>query len=362
MSPHSKLNSNINSSDAVTQSPRHSSSLNYVLLLGKGRSGTTWLAQLMNTYEHCCYKNEPFPARKQTPYNAWLKDLESGDTEELLRRFESICRHCYLCVDDKPHPEKSFLSHNWLLLLGLRGLARQIESLRFLYERYEYLQLNAQNQVVIKDVTFTLPPRCHQLQPLCELLQPYIIVIVRNPFANIASVFKGREKGVFGTKNDRDKVIAHLLGVMDTPLGKHLSNYSEQLQDMSIAQLEAVRWRTEVEPLVEYARSYGKSRVVVYEELCTDPHGKIAEIFDFLGWELGQATRDFIDTSTSGNLNFKNSSRASYYSVYRDPHQSMSKWKTQLTSEQIADIASVVRDSPLINLWSDLPLYMGEKE
>ena len=35
-----------------------------VMIAGKGRSGTTWLAQIMNSYEHCSYKHEPFLGQK----------------------------------------------------------------------------------------------------------------------------------------------------------------------------------------------------------------------------------------------------------------------------------------------------------
>jgi hypothetical protein len=89
--------------------------------------------------------------------------------------------------------------------------------------------------------------------------------------------------------------------------------------------------------------------------ICTDPQRKITEIFDFVGWELGQTTRDFINESTAGERQFARKSKARY-SVYRDPQISMSKWKKQLTDAQQADIASVIRDSPLKDLWSDLPI------
>jgi hypothetical protein len=38
------------------------------LVLGKGRSGTSWLAQILNTYEHASYKHEPFLGEKRTLY------------------------------------------------------------------------------------------------------------------------------------------------------------------------------------------------------------------------------------------------------------------------------------------------------
>ncbi|MEQ8757984.1 MAG: sulfotransferase domain-containing protein [Coleofasciculus sp. G1-WW12-02] len=340
-------NFNQTSSVSTTSAAKDDSRLNYVFILSAGRSGTTWLAQILNTYEHCSYKHEPFNPSRLTPYKQWLIDLESGDAIELRRRFESIVERSYPGIDLQPFPEKSIWQGNRLLLRLFHGLGRRVDALQFLYEWYGHWQLTEQTPVLIKDVVF---PN-HLLSRLCEvLLQPYMLVIVRNPFAVVASDLKFLASK--GLSKPTSKRIAGVRQQLDTPVGKYLSHYKEQLEDMSAAQLNAVYWRVRVEPLVEFAQTYGKGLVVVYENLCVDPLGKTSEIFNFVGWELSQSTHDFIKTSISGERQSSNSR----YSVYRDPRTSMSKWKTQLTAEQKADIASVIRESPLKDLWSDLPL------
>ncbi len=214
----------------TTQLTKDDSALNYVLITGPGRSGTTWLGRMMDSYEHCSYKFEPFG--RSPLYREWKNDLESGDVEELRR-----------------------------------AIRKSIDALK----------------------------------------------------------------------------------------GKFLWEYRDRLEEMSPAQLGALIWRIQVEPLVDYTCSYPQGLVVVYEDLCTDPQGKITEIFDFVSWELGQSTRDFINKSTADERQFSNKSKARY-SVYHDPQVSMSKWKKQLTTEQQADIASVIRESPLKDFWSDLPI------
>lgn len=326
---------------------------NYALLLGKGRSGTSWLASILNTYQHCCYKNEPFP-KKLAPYNGWLALLKQDNNDIVRQNFEEICRHCYHGIDQQPYPGKSFLPQNPLLLRLLRGMGTKTSKLKFLYEWYGKLQLTEQHSVLIKDVTFTLPPRVFMLPRLLNVLQPHLITLVRSPYANIVSVLQGREKQVFSSYRSREQAISNLQKMMDTPLGQHLSAYKIGLEEMSIVQFEALRWRVEVEGLVKQAQSYSPSLLVVYEDLCMNPEGKTTEIFDFLGWELGQATRDFLIGSTSGEKDVKLSARERYYSVYRDPVQSLQKWKSQLTSKQIAEISEIVCESPLLDLWSDL--------
>jgi hypothetical protein len=326
-----------------------SSNLNYVLILGKGRSGTTWLAQILNTYEHCSYKHEPFLNKKSTDYNEWLSEIELGSTEELSRRFESMCRGCYHDVDMPPFPPKSFRWQNPKLLHLLYGTSKRIPALKPIYHWYGRSALTTQTPVLIKDVNFPqeLLPR------LSDVLEPHVLAVVRNPFSNISSYLKGVELSLLG-QGEKPK-LEKVRQALQKPVNQAFHHYLDRLDTLSIAQVEALSWRIQVEPLVEFARSYDRGMVVVYEDLCNDPMGKTAEIFDFVGWELGKPTREFIDRSISG-AQTSSKSPQSYYSVYRDPRQSLSKWKTQLSAEQIEDIASMIRESPVRDLWSDLPL------
>lgn len=321
---------------------------NYILITGPGRSGTTWLGQIMNTYEHCHYKYEPF--MRSHLYKDWKKDLRTGDVAQLRRRFEWLCSQCHHEVDLPPFPAKSFRWQNPHLLYLLYSLGNRLKSLKYLYEWYGQTQLTPQNPILIKDVNFpnSLLPR------LGEVLRPKLIAMIRHPYGRIASIIKGRDLN-FINKLSALEQVERIRRSMDAVGGNFLGESRDRLQEMSPIQLEAVIWRLQVEPLVEYTRSYDQGLVVVYEDLCHNPHGKITEIFDFVGWDVGQTTRDFIHESTSGKRQYANQSKA-YFSVYRDPRTSMSKWKTQLTVEQQADIAVVIRDSPLKDLWSDLPL------
>ena len=318
----------------------------YVFLTGRGRSGTTWLGQILNTYQNCIYKYEPFLPSKSSPFQTWKNQLNSDfDLEEMRSWFWTLCGNCYYEIDNPPFISKSFRKQPKYLLYGVYGLGKKVNKLKYLYEWYGRPQLDRDTAVLIKDVNFPI----YLLPHLSQILQPYLISIIRNPFANIASYLKGIELGLF--ESDRISDIDRLKKSLDTPVGQHLAHYSSQLEKMSNAQFEALRWRYQVESLVQYTKNYSKSKVVVYENLCLDPVGKTKEIFDFLGWQFTQTTEDFINASTSGNGETSNSSK-SYYGVYRDPRKSMTKWQTQLTEAQKSDIESIISESPLNSLWS----------
>lgn len=321
----------------------------YVLIVGPGRSGSTWLGQIANNYHNCIYKYEPFLASKQTPYSVWKQNLDSQNIQKLRDDFWSLCCSCNYEVDLPPFTPKSFRKQKKAILRFLYGMGKKTELFQHLYQAYGRPQLTKDTAVLIKDVNF--PNRL--LPRLCEVLQPHLIGLIRNPFANIASYIKGVELSLFAREHSQQ--VARLEQLLRSPEGQHLAQYRGRLKDMSVAQFEAVRWRFQVEPLAAYIRSHEQSLLVVYEDLCADPQGKVAEIFDFVGWQLDQNVLDFIARSTAAKTQNAKSAKA-YYSVYRDPKQSMSKWKTQLDEQQQADIASIICDSPLKNLWSDLPL------
>ena len=105
------------------------------MITGKGRSGTTWLAQIMNSYEHCSYKHEPFLAQKSTGFNRWCEDLPSGEIDELRRRFDALCRSCVHGVDQPPFPPKPLRPQDPRVLHALYSAGRRVPWLRFACSR-----------------------------------------------------------------------------------------------------------------------------------------------------------------------------------------------------------------------------------
>lgn len=336
--------------------------LRYVLITGKGRSGTTWLAQILNSHPSCCYKHEPFPAWKRTPYSDWKAELLAGADRAALRdSFEEICRGCHHDVDLPPFPEKTFRRGNPRILHWLHALGSRVDALRGLYESYGRPRLAADGEILIKDVNFETA----HLPALCETIGATLLPTIRNPFANVASHLSGVAKGIF--ESDRESDARRAREIIEAPGGEAYRAYLSELEKMPEAMFEALRWRIQVEPLVEVGEAQPRSRTVVYEDLCEDPLGETQRIFDFIGWELTAATRAFIESSTSGpagaagtsgdgGANEGAESRRAYFSVFRDPRQSMNKWRDQLSATEQEQIAEVMRDSPLRGRWRDLPL------
>jgi hypothetical protein len=71
-------------------------------------------------------------------------------------------------------------------------------------------------------------------------------------------------------------------------------------------------------------------------------------------------TREFIERSTSGERD-ELTKRHAYYSVYRDPRESMNKWREHLSDTQKDEIASIFCESPYRDLWPDLSRDMTRR-
>jgi hypothetical protein len=319
-------------------------------ITGKGRSGTTWVAQVLNTYVHCAYKHEPFLPTKRTPYLAIREQLDHADPFQLRARYERVVRSAVHGVDQPPFPaSKSVRPQNPAVMRALYSLGTKAPRLRKLFELYARPHMHEDADVLIKDVNFP-----NELLPqLCEVIQPWLLPVVRNPFANIASHLQGVRLGQFApvTDGDRERV-RQLLVDHDDP---SLADYADALDKLTALQFETVRWRLQVEPLLAFAERYRRSHIVVYEDMCANPMRVTEKMFEFLGWRMKDSTREFIRASTSGERPTRTDGDA-YYSVYRDPRTSVHKWREQLTAAEQREIASVFRDSPYTRLWKDLPL------
>jgi hypothetical protein len=324
----------------------------YVLVLGRGRSGTTWLAAILNTSEECCYKAEPFP---KSPYREWFESLESAPIDVSRARFLELCRHSHLGVDHRTNYTKPFYRRNPFLARVARYGARRIRLVEPLYTSYGSYALTPETTVLIKDVTLTLPPRCFSLDRLCETLQPTLVAIFRSPFANVASFLRGRKMGVFDAKRTRQQKIANLRALLDAEPESHLAigrqlyrEYESRLEEMSEAAFEALRWRMEVEMLDAFVSRYEKGAVVWHEELCTDPVETSRRLFAFAGLRFTDRTSRFLRSDRESGAD--DASRE-YYGIAKNSELQMYKWKTQLSEDEVRDITQIVAASPLNGRW-----------
>lgn len=313
-----------------------------VFITGSGRSGTSWLGELIRSSGLCTYKYEPFSPAKSSPYHRWAVDLPSSDPGPHRARFFEIARRGYFDIDRPPFTMSSSRLLNRVMVDLHRACGRR-PALRPLFAGMA--RPGVDKPILVKDVWFP----GSWLEKLQEVLQPRVISIVRHPHAAVASTIRGRALGVWNRDSGavRDRIRSLDTGDLSIEL-EELVHRADSLNDV---ELEALRWRLEAEVTADFARLHERGRLVVYERLVRNPTDELGAIFDFLGWPLTASTRTFVEQSQTPDLT--RDDRGNYFSVRRDPSNAMTNWRRHITDDQLGDVDRVVGSSWLLKLWPE---------
>lgn len=307
-----------------------------VLLAGTGRSGTTWLAKLLDASPVTWLRHEP-----DSPRNfAWFRDLPSRIERDagpgLAPLWEAGLaaaeRHHSHLLSPPPDFEKHFLRlpvwRGLRLIDGVRRrLAPQAAPLRI-----PGLLFRDAPVTVVKSVVSNL--RLAWLHDQFPELR--IVLLVRHPGGYVNSWLTGSQRG-FGSRERLFPV------VLPFPRAEQ-ERYAEAFEHGSDLERELVYWIVANEtPLLELAGS-GRFRVVVYEELCRRPAEVMDELLAWLGLPFDEGIRRFIDASTSRHSD-------GYYDVFKDPAKVAEKWRDELSAEQVATVGHYLQGCELSALW-----------
>ena len=313
-----------------------------VFIAGSGRSGTSWLGELIRSSGLCTYKYEPFSPAKKSPYHRWALDLLSTDPERHRARFFEIAQRGYFDIDRPPFAMSSSRLANRFIVDLYRSSGR-LAALRPLFTALARPSLD--RPILIKDVWF--PGRW--LGKLEHVLEPKMINIVRHPHATVASTCRGRSLGVWNPDIEELRDRIRFLDADDLSIElKELVNLADSLNEV---ELEALRWRLEAEITADFARLYELGHLVVYERLVRNTIEELGGIFEFLGWPFTKSTRSFIERSQTADS--VRDGRDNYFSVRRDPSLVLTDWRQHITDDQLRDVDRVVGSSWLLKLWSD---------
>ncbi len=321
--------------------------LQVVWLLGRGRTGTTWLARIMSQYSRCHYKHEPFLPRKDVPYRQWLADLANGPSAELSARFYELARGCQHQVDFPPFLRRPCRPQSPLVLRLTWQAGKWARFLRRVYEWYGRPRFAPNDTVLMKDVNFP-----NELLPQATTcFHPWIVSTFRNPYASVAATRR------FLGQKDRKKPtdVRRVCELLAMPGHEHLQSFQCDLETMSEVEFEALRWRVQSEPLYDFTRGYERGMISVFEAMCRDPQAHCRHIFEFVGWEFDARARSFVASTSSGKRNgLLGSSGNNPHAVHRDSKAVAAKWRTELTSEEIKQIDGVIANSPILHLWPEI--------
>lgn len=309
-------------------------------MLGAPRSGTTWLAKIIDSHPDVLYRHEP-DETSPSP-----SPLTSATLPLLLGRW---------AADRSPRTagKQPFFPKSWqpgwapnlrtLFAMALSAAARLPVPFRGLADlRIPDLSAHPAPRMAIKSIAWadgaavlsrTLP-------------NSRTILVLRHPCGQVASVMRGNRQFRFdlkaaGTDMPFDEAAA-------IRFAASFGTNETEFQALRDAAKYAWSWRAFNEPAYTDLAAQPNVYVVLYEALCGEPRTLARRILTFAGLDWNRQTADFIARSTA------HQGEAGYYAIFRDAAAAAENWRKTMPPADQAAVRSVVSMSPLARFWPDL--------
>lgn len=297
-----------------------------VVLVGSGRSGTTWLGSILDSYERAEYYFEitAFP-------------FLDFDSPELLRlkyplTFWWKSRPYWMsCI------ERRLLYARIRLNVGKRDAERSLR----IHKYYEFKK-NKPDINLFKEVT--LLQFAMRTEELANRFGDNIkvIYVIRNPFAYAVSELRNQHKNLVWAKSYFSNIVSRVK--MDPKLSDY-HNLFELYENGDFVEHITLLWRISNELMLKDDKL--PSHMVIYEKLCRNPYKEVKNIFGFLQWPMSDQTREHIERTTNISV-----SDPGTWSIYKNPLHSMERWRKEISTENYKKINRVLNNCMLLDLWN----------
>jgi hypothetical protein len=331
------------------QNPNGERGARTILLLGSARSGTTWLAKLLDTHPGVLYLHEPLLRLKATPAEPALRRLVDGgelDAEETALLWGALCRTRFECLRPPFFP-KSFLKLPPWAIMVLRRAAGYSRRGRRAFGDWLTPAARLAPDLLIKEVDW----QDRALNIVRGLHPGRVVFIVRHPCAVVHSRLRGLKMGVI-PGHDR---VAWL--VRSAAQCEAIGISERQVHAMPPWEFYALDWLLQNLYYCRIAEVHPRTTTVLYRDLCLRPEQVTADVFRFLGWEVNSRTSRFIRTSTHSRWRALAmrlwGGRRGYYNLYRDGSESLTDWKNSMPPEQQEGVLKIARLFPHMDWWAE---------
>jgi len=301
-----------------------------ILIVGAPRSGTTWLAKILDSHPDVLYRHEPDEAVPA-----------SGSIEESMTRWVRQ-------RDPRTAGKRPFFAKSWqtgagrLVRTGLVYAGAAAGRIGLPAWRIPDLGSIGRARVVVKSVRLSAG--------LGEFARAFpegrALLILRHPCGQVASVMRGTRSGLFdlaeaGTDMPFDEAEAIRFAA------RH-GVEEAAFQRLPDAAKYAWSWRAFCETAVAGIEGRGNALVLIYEDLCAKPVEEARRILAFVGLGWDRQTETFLERSTRGD------GAEGYYAVVRNSIAAAGGWRGEMAVGDQNAVRAVVRESPLVRYWRDL--------
>jgi hypothetical protein len=311
-----------------------------ILIVGSPRSGTTWLAKLLDSHPVTLYRHEPdsvlppldipaFVLEEEVPayraraaeYLGKIVDVRNIKANGSLPMFPKAFRGC---LRQAAYRGCVYGVRLAALALGYRAFVRRVRVPDLIPDH-----ARRDIQYVVKSVQSLNRSRLFlEADPRLKLLY-----IIRHPCGFVSSLLRGVRSGAMRANVFPDQ-LARL------PEAAKYGLTEERIRGMALERQLACRWMLTNERTLNETRGMENWRLVFFEELCREPLTVTREVMAFCGLSWTAETEAFIR-----RLEALPERRERYYQVMRSPRIQAQKWKSEMTADQIGAVLELVGDS-----------------
>ena len=311
-----------------------------ILVVGAPRSGTTWLAKIVDSHPDVLYRHEPdetLPGQTSLTGDALPALLASWVADRSAR---TVTKRPFFAKSWQPAWARGLRS----LIAGAVSAASRMPGPLDAFARLRIPDMMGRpaSRVAIKSVRWT-----EGAAILARTLpDSRTIFILRHPCGQVASVMRGNRQQRFdlrteGTDMPFDEVsafgFAAAHGIADPAF-----------QALPDAAKYAWSWRAFNEPTYAALAAQPNVQVVLYEALCAQPEALARRILTFAGLDWNPQSADFVARSTV------HQGPAGYYAIFRSAVAAAENWRRTMSRADQRAVRSVASASPLARFWPDL--------
>lgn len=303
-----------------------------LMILGAGRSGTTFIAKLFDSHPRVLYRHEPDWLLVDTalPFQPRRADIAGhlATAERYLAalaqaRSPKVAVHVPFFAKTYRGPWRQRLFESVALagkaLARLPGVENRL--------RVPDLMAPAARDVVTVMKSVNSLNRARLFLDAAAGLR--IVHIVRHPCGVVASKIRGSAQQLMKTQVFMDSLY-RMEGVEQYGIAR------ADLERFGLAEQLAFQWMVTNDRVIADTAGHPRCRLVRYEDLCREPRTVLRELFEFAGLDWNDQTEAFI-----ASLEDRDSATAAYFSVLRAPAKAAFKWREELATTTVESIRSI---------------------
>ena len=312
-----------------------------VFIVGGARSGTTFLAKLIDSHPDVLYRHEPDSVlgSERLPFVPRPEEIE-GLLPLAGEYLDALCHVRATKVSgQRPVFDKSYRSglqkKRFLAGLYLAKIAERAGQ-RFGYKHVEIpdcLNQSARDRILYLIKSVDTPWRTllySRARPAWRFIH-----ILRHPCAAISSKIKGIERNLMTADT-------FLRPPFEAGMAANYPFTLDEIESCSYEERIAFLWMICNQWIHDEMADHPGYQLVVYEDLCQDLTATTRRLFDFIGLSFDAQSQDFL-----AQLEATEAGDAHYFDVVRSPKASLYKWREQLSADQIERIERMVCHSAI---------------